>query len=109
VCLSTGSLDELDEDGGHVVAAQLLEGAFSDEAVEELLHEFGGVLLVLPPVNELVDHELAIVYVSLPNAIAAHYDELVIGVARHLLHVRVAGNHLVFVAQTGVALVLEVA
>jgi hypothetical protein len=70
------------------------------------LAEFFWFFLLL---TQFIEEQLAIVYVSLPNSIASHYDELVIGMPRHLPNVRVARDHLLFVVQTAAVFILEVA
>jgi hypothetical protein len=53
---------------------------------------------------------LTILYVSLPNSVTTYYNELVlIQLTLELLHVGLAGYHLLVVAQLVVLLVLEVA
>jgi len=102
-------LEEFNQDCCHVVASKFFHGVLGEQPVEKVLHELGWVLLMLALLHQLGDQQLAIVYISFPNAIASHNDELVIGMARHLLHVRMARDHLLLVGKAVVALVLEVA
>jgi hypothetical protein len=106
--ISDSILQKLDENRGHVIASNFLIGGLGYHPLEHILQNYLGVGLHVPLTDDVVDHVLAISYVSLPNPVAAHNYELVVGMPGHRDEVGLAGYHLLVVLQVGRVLVLEV-
>ena len=95
-------LQEFNQDCCHIVAAELLHGVLGEQPVQEVLHELDRVFLLVAFLHQFSYHLLAIVYISFPDAIAPHNDELIVGMTRNFLHVWVARDHLLLVGKVAI-------
>lgn len=69
---------EFNQDRRHVVAPHLLACLLSHQRVQQILQNCRPIASRFPLVSDPRHHRLTVVHVLLPNAVAAHYDELVL-------------------------------
>ena len=88
---------ELDQDGRHVVASDTFLGVLSEQKIKEIFHESLVVLVGLEVGLDDVDQSLAVVYISLPNSIAPHENELISSLSINFPNIGLTGYHLLVV------------
>ncbi len=96
------------EDDCHVVAPDPTVRVGRQQTIQQVLHN----LLRLLPSLDVSPYDfyqsLAILHVLLPNAVAAHHDELVLRGDWELFDIGVAGDHLLVIGKVFVFLVVKV-
>lgn len=89
---------KLDDNRGHIIASHLLTGLLREYRIKQVRQNIKSLNAGLPLIGDPRDHRLAVIHVLLPNAIAAHDDELVLpGLPRNFCHVRPADDELLVV------------
>lgn len=69
---------KLDQNGAHIIAPHLLTSLLRNHKIKQIHQDTNPLNPRLSLVSNPGDQRLAVVYVALPNAIAAHYYELVL-------------------------------
>ena len=91
--------EELDQDSGHVVAPDAFLGVFSEQKIKEILHELLVFLVGLEIGLDNIYESLAVIYVSLPNSVAPHENELVAILSIKFPNIGFTGYHLLVIRQ----------
>ena len=83
-----------DQNGSHVIASQPRGGVLGDQLVQQSFHHCLDILAPIEFLTHQVDHALVVLYIFLPNAIAAHDYVLVVRAPNLHLYVGLARYHL---------------